>query len=903
MKVNKKELIINIFKYIIILFYLFSYISALHISNIETNFTEIKNMIDTKNLIEEPNQAKPLTFLKDETNILRDYIMATLEDDETMGEPNCIYFLGEIFRKYPLVTLKLIEDSSHTLSKLGSYQDCKFKVYYNDTDNNTTDFLNYVYVLFYTPATPPNPRPTLFSICVPEVIYCKDNDYANILTSFNSKTEIFDSTQIVDTEVFILNDDSKKVNKYFYIGIIVLCFFAFILLCEFFPSIPICLFKCCFKKKIISENISKSKKKRKNKNIEIYETASLSNLGKSFDLKDSIGEIYGVESNSGINNDSGISFLKGLRGISLMLFVLGKTLESVYQYPVKKTERLYFNCSSLSFLYFFNRFTKNLFLSLSSFSLCYKIICYLDNEIELNELKNINIKIDDINPDIINNTIKEDNLEDSNEIKKRKSKKSKGRKNSGKSLSVSKSSENISSINAKKENNSNISLSSSSSSLSKSGKKSFSSGDLTKMPSISQMNTFLTTDTKIYHKISFKSFFIFLFRQFYKYILFVAIVLIVRYSYYDFVSIFGDNPMWEFIKSSYINKLDSKHMLSMIFLYLPFSEKINKDILYDPYDIVILEISLFIIFSLILFIIYKSNIRFDIILFILFLAGIAIKISAYYIILRQKTSVFVEYFYPSMGFTNNKWRFLLNNIFYYIPSISIGLFFGLVNYAIQKSAENINDFKAKIYLSVPIKFVNLLKKSPICYSFIFSLIFILLFIWCGLSYDILFLSEKELADDSLAAGFYKKNSINVYYSCDVDILVFSIFLAVIPFNLIGENIFISFLKHEYWNILSKPYYSYMLIIQVTGTNILYRMNTSVELDWKCVVFFSIINFIFGIILGAILYTFFEIPLKKLNKFILGKKEDNKNEEENEEEQQSDNIQILNEDERATDTIL
>ena len=905
MKIFKNKLKISIFQYILIFLSSLNHIYTFNNIEIETNFTEIRNKLDEKSLNEDSGTVKPLTLLRDETDILRGFIIETLEDEETYADPNCLYFLSEIFKNYTLATYKLIQDSSHTLSKLGSYQDCKYKVYYNDTDNTKTgDYLNYIYVLFYTPSTPPNPRPTLFSICIPEVPDCLDEDYSNMLTSFNLKVEFFDSTQIADAEVFIINNEMKKLNDYFYIGLIVLSFFAFILLCEIFPSIPICLFKCCFKKRIISESRLKSKKNKKDNSLEIYETSSLSNLKKSFDLKESIGEIYGVESNAGINNDSGLSYIKGLRGISLMLFILGKTLEAVYQYPVKKSEKLYFNTNTLSFLYFFNRFTKNLFLGLSSFSLCYKILCYFDNEIERNELKNINIKVDNINPDLINSTIKDDYNDDSNEIKKKKSRKSKGRK-SVKSLSSSKSSENLSGIHLKKINSSNASSSSSLSNLSKSGKKSFSSGDLTKMPSISQMNSFLTTDTKIYNKISLKSLFIFLFRQFYKYILFVTIILLIRYLYYDFVSILGENPMWEFIKSSYVNKLELKHMLSMIFLYLPFYPEVSEDIPYNPYDLVILEISLFIIFSLVLFIIYKSNIRFDLILFILFFVGIITKIMAYYIILNQKKSVFFENFYPSMGFTNKKWTFILNNIFYYIPSISIGLFFGLVNYAIQKSAQNINDFKDKLYLSAPIEFINLLKKMPNFSSFIFSVIFIILFIWCGLSYNLLFLSEEKLKEDSLAAGFYKNDTINVYYSFDVDFLVFSIFLAIIPFNLIGENIFISFLKHEYWNILSKPYYSYMLILQVTGTNILYRMNTNVELNLKSILFFSIINIIFGIILGAILYTFFEIPLKKLNKFILSRKDDNKeeeNEEENEEDK-SENNQIFNLDERVTDTIL
>ena len=891
MEIINTKILFYAFKYFFLLqLFHINYIFSLNFKEIYTNFADLKNLLNAQ---EDSSSVKPFTFLRDETNLIKNYIIATLEDEETPGDPNCLYFLSQIFQNFSLATYKFIQDSSHSLSKLGSYQDCRNKIYYNNSeDSNAGDYLNYTYILFYTPPTSPNPRPTLFSICVPEVTDCTQDEYIEILISFNLKTELFDSTQIAGVEAYIIDKDTKKVNNNFFIGLIVLAFFGFILLSEIFPSIPIFIFKCCFKKKIISENKNTKSKKNKNKDIEIYETSSLAGLEKSFDLKESIGEIYGVESNTGINNDSGISFLKGLRGICLMLFILGETLEAVYQYPVKKIERLYFNSNSLSFLYFFNRFTKNLFLSISSFSLCYKIICYFDNEIERKELKNINIKIDDIDPDLINSS--DDKNEHQNDIKRKKSKKSQGKKSVGKSSNTSKSSDNLSGVNLRKINTN--SSSSSLSSLSKSGKKSFSSGDLTKLPSMSEFNSFIN-ETKLYHKISFKSLYMFLFRQFYKYILFVSILLIFRYSYYDFVSKFGDNPMWEFIKNSYVNKLKSKHIISMIFLYLPFYSKGNRDITYFPYDIVILEISLFILFSLVIFIIYKTNIRFDIILFVIFFIGIILKINLYFIILNNNKSIYEEYFYPSMGFTNKKWRFIFNNLFYYLPCSSIGIFFGLVNYAIQKSAKNIRDFKDKIYLKVPILFINLLKKAPILFSFIFSIIFIIMFIWCGLSYNILFLSEEKLIEDSLAAGFYKKDSINVYYSCDIDILIASIFLAIIPYNLIGENSFISFLKHEYWNILSKPYYSYMLIIQITGTNILYRINTNVELNLRSILFFSTINFIFGIVLGAILYTFFEVPLKKLNKFILTKKEENINEEEAEEEKDENN-RIFNVEERA-----
>ena len=475
-------------------------------------------------------------------------------------------------------------------------------------------------------------------------------------------------------------------------------------------------------------------------------------------------------------------------------------------------------------------------------------------------------------------------LDESQKSDKTKDKKSTDSPNTSKSSDIS-------GINSTSSNNSN--------SLSKIGKKSFSSSDLTKMPTINQINDEIIIDSKLYNKISFKSFFVFIFRQFYKYFLFVSVFLIFRFFYYDAISNIGENPMWEFIKLSFINVINKKQILAMLFLYLPFYPEATSIFVSDPYDIIILEISLFILGSIILFSIYKSNIRFDIFLIIMLFVGFAIKIACYFIIyFFLKDQTYADLFLPSRGFTNKEWRFIFNNIFYYIPSISIGLFFGLVNYAIQKSAKNISQFRSKVYLSIPILYINMLKKRPILYSFLFSIICIILFVICGLSYNLLFLSESGLDEDSLASSFYENYMINIYYSIDIDIIVLAIFLAIIPFILIGENNFINFLKHEYWNILSKPYYSYMLIIQLNGINILYRMNTNVNLDIYSILFFAIINFIFGIIIGAFLYTFFEIPLKKLNKFILSKKEDNKIEEDNEDnddnDENNDNILKKNE---------
>ena len=219
----------------------------------------------------------------------------------------------------------------------------------------------------------------------------------------------------------------------------------------------------------------------------------------------------------------------------------------------------------------------------------------------------------------------------------------------------------------------------------------------------------------------------------------------------------------------------------------------------------------------------------------------------------------------------------------------MGLFFGLVNYAIQKSAKSIKDFRDKLYLTIPIWFINKLKKKAGLYSIIFFLMFIAYFIWSGLSYNALFLSEKKLSEDAKANEFFENKSINIYYSLDVDIFVLMLYIAIIPFILIGENIISSFLEHEFWNIFSRPYFSFMLLVQTVGNNILYRMNTYVSNNIWNIIFFAIINIISSIIFGMLIYILLEVPLKKVNKFIFRKRENEEDNEDNNEKKGKNEI--------------
>ena len=829
---------------------------------------------------------KALTFIPEESLLFQKYLKAAFESSNG-ADPNCIDYLITTYGNSIFPSMKLIRDSSYSIGKLGSYQDCKYKIYYDSNNESlSSQNISYNYLLVYDTPTDYSTNPILFSLCVPNAPDCEEKDFKSIIPQFMQKTG-FNELISEDINVYILDDDYNIVDQRFYIGLVVVVFCLIMFVFGFFPGFASCLFKCCFRKKTTS------------KNIDLYDTRNLINFEKAFDIKESLSEIYakGV----GVGYDTGISFIKGLRGIFLFFYIMGNTLESIYQYPLQKDYKQFFNDKALSFLFFFNRVCKNVFLSLSAFTLCYKILCYFDNEIERNELKNLNIKLDYINPDIINNSIQEEERIRKKSKGKIKKKKTHGSPNTSKSSGSPENS--INTPPAKKNShNSTSGLSSNKTNISTKS----SSGDLSKMPSMGKINSVIA-EIKFYNKLSCKSFWKFFFRQFYKFFLYIIVVLFYILFYYSFVSLTTENPMWEFIKNNYIKKIEPKYLASILFLFFPFDNEANKAITYDDFDIIILEIYLFILFSLVLFITYKKNLRLDIFLIILFFLGLGSKI-AFYLILKnsKKEGSNEDYFYPTKGFTNKEFKYVLNNPLYFFSSFSLGSFFGLVNYAIQKSAKSINDFRDKLYLSIPIKFVNSLKKRPLLYSIIFIIIFFAYFIWCGLSYDALFLSEDKLSTDSLALEFFQNEYINVYYLVDIDIFVFILFLTAISFNLIGENIVSSFLEHEYWNIFSRPYFSFMLLVQTVGSNILYRMNSQIDNDISTILFFTITNIISSIIFGMLLYILLEVPLKKINKFIFTKKNTEgiiENDDNKEENEKIENSKIDDEKDDGDDEIL
>ena len=394
-------------------------------------------------------------------------------------------------------------------------------------------------------------------------------------------------------------------------------------------------------------------------------------------------------------------------------------------------------------------------------------------------------------------------------------------------------------------------------------------------------NTF-TTNSTIYKKIPGRSFFKFIFYQFYKYFLFVSVLLFAKYTYYE-INILKDqkSPLREFIKQSFIDKATTLDILGHVFIFTSYLPSfLFTSIQFNPFELVLLEISFFIFFSLVIFIAYKKNCRLDLFLVIIFflaLVGKWITFHVSYVILNKHKYLAASSAYsPSKDFLQSEWNFLRSNPIFRCGPFIIGIFFGLINYTIQKAITEYYPNTSRKYLFFPIKFMNFLSKYQAVKLIIFTLLFITVFIWNGFAYKVLFkkatMNTLEPDNPPLPEDFYTNYYINIYYLYDMEIMVFITFLALMPYAIIGENPIVHFLRSNYWNILSRPYYSFLLLIWGIINNVIYQTDTRINISFNNIIHYSVVNLMFGIIICDIFYALYEIPLKKLTKLIFKPKQ-------------------------------
>ena len=698
---------------------------------------------------------------------------------------------------------KLIRDSSKNINDLSSYDDCiGLEINLNSSSPKNSILYNITYIIVQFNKNEEKRLTKVyefeegycFGICIRK--NCTENDYKKITLTFNKYLDnilnINSSDNLTITDVLAHHDE--RFSYLFWVKLIPFIIYLFLLIVSIFPKIFVCMFKCCcFKKKINSSTIiidkdTYFKTEGRNSNHQInYSPSSIetvSNLDSDtvndflqcFNRFTNIEELFNMKTQ--INNDSGLSFLLGLRAMSLIYLLLGLVYMIILNSPLKK----YYpnqNQDLMKNILFHNiviglRISPKMLFALSGFSLCYKFICYLEDKSE-NE-KTILIKS--------------------------------FRKNS--------------------------------------------SNDITyEMISRRAVNEFKEKHHNNVINWSVLKYFISL--RIYKVFFYLMSVIIFYFSFYEIFNLFGaPRPMWVYFYTNTIGKILTNCSINQLFMtsYFLCNHEVNV------FWIIQNEILFYIIGVLVIFLLYKYQLRLDLFFIASIILILFFKIFIFCFTFNDDT---LNYFSLIISNSNCFYRTMTNpliNLIYYL----IGCFFALVNFVIQKSITPKIIFEGqKTFLLIPLKFVNFFSVKPIVKLSIMGLFFLGFFMIDVFSYTIF----SDYVIDNKASLY-----VNLFYLFDIELIVSLLFFTLIGFIVAGENFIIPFLSNKNWLFFSRQYYTNVFLIYYSIYYIIYSTESRINLDMLSIFFYFCICFCLHNIFITFNYIFLEIPYKRLNKLFL-----------------------------------
>ena len=572
---------------------------------------------------------------------------------------------------------------------------------------------------------------------------------------------------------------------------------AVLALFSVFNCIPTFLFGKCFKYKPgLKQSDLSSSKLRENETSR----KNLFNFIASFNLFENTDEVFNSDLITRINNDNGLAYSKGLRGISMMITIFGFCFIKLVQFPMKIYEEdKYFKTVSSLFFPFYSfgaRIAPKLLFSVSGFVFIFKFISFLDEEVErkreieekrktrqyklekLNAVNSISIGNDEPLPEKIEDILQNDLVVE------------------------------------KDENN-----------------------------------------QKIVGCNSLCKFFLY---QSHKVLIILSSVVIYRYSVPAVIQLINDSvpPGMTILLSRYINLIPHLDFLGYFLLYQNFNffrlktPSGNPLLLFWP---LLNEIFFFVITTPLVLISYKR--RWNLPLLVILLSmGLIIAKYVIYIQLKEDKDYATCYFREE-SFSG---LLMLNPIYNYGYYL-IGIFFGMMNYCIQKGIKETYSGYLRLATSI-IYFLKYQTKFLLFFFVILEAIVILIIVELNPLY-IHFTQVKTNED------FLTNANVNYFYIIDAEIVVFLLHLMLVSLYLKGGNGLTQFLSHGSWSIANKFYFTFTINLNLIIMWIFYQSETRI-----CLEMFS--YFVYGII--AIFYLtftillnliFVEFPLKKIIVFL------------------------------------
>ena len=716
-----------------------------------------------------------------------------------------------------------------------------------------------------------------FGFCLP-IINCTHliKNYQNfIIKAFLSVSNVLElnkNHESKELNIILIknmgNNDELTIDVIDFMSFIPLYIIIFIILFMCFSKLPQFLFKSCFQKD--SNQIKKSKN---------FDRTQFNNFSKKFFLRANLEELFNYKNPpEKINNETGLSYIKGIRGLSMIFASFGFLFICLLNSPVSIYSPYDFSdlLKNLFYSIFFGgiRYAPRLLLSCSGYILVYKFICFLDEkndeEIEkkikeYNENKNSSeISLSYINK---NNNENDDDNDNNNE-----------NDNDNDNNNENENDNNDDDNDTHNEVNDD--------NLFENSKKK------------SQYENLIRRKRKV-EDVKFSFLFQFYFHQIHKYIFYILVLSFCLFSlpilYKIEASLYSNNlkrvilsPTWQLFLSYYINPIfnsfDSNISSLDInatsnnyykFLNLTLGYTSTYSFHYQGYGSENLlyffwlfsnEFIFFMVSTFFLFIGYKYKIHIDKFFKFVIVITVFAKVIIFCIYEQFRNSSLYYY-------VNYFGSFFVNPLYNYIY-YSIGIYFGSINYIIQKRISYVDvDNQEKPFLMSFIPVVNFYQQKGNLMKILN--LFLLIFI---ISSNFLYYIYAKIYDKEYESRIYLNefetqifSFFNHFYlSFDIEIVVYLTHLCCCLYFIDNNNYINDLLSNPFWSILNKLYTSFLLVLNPTILFILFQSGMRINLNIFNCIFYTLISDFIAFIICVLCYIFFELPSKRIVKLIVNK---------------------------------
>ena len=195
-----------------------------------------------------------------------------------------------------------------------------------------------------------------------------------------------------------------------------------------------------------------------------------------------------------------------------------------------------------------------------------------------------------------------------------------------------------------------------------------------------------------------------------------------------------------------------------------------------------------------------------------------------------------------------------------------------------------------------------------CFFIIITIIIILILVLLIFSNVIFFLIYKrkftnnQLKEKLSLEKFNNNIILNHIFLLDIEVFVFLAQWVLFILFMKGQYFFIDFFSSIYWSPFNKSQFSFLIIYSLVILNNFYSSETVVKLNLYNLSLYSCINLFLIAITTIIIYIFIELPMKKIFKYLMKKEykivsitEEIDEEEEDEKEDEYENYDFVDKD--------